>query len=34
VTGVQGTGQVGNVLIWSVINDSQTPNWTLIRTAA
>jgi hypothetical protein len=34
VTGVQGTGQVGNVLIWSIIGDDQTPNWTIIRTAA
>jgi len=27
VTGVQLVVRVGNILIWSQINDSQTPNW-------
>jgi hypothetical protein len=27
VTGVQLVVRVGNILIWSVVNDSQTPNW-------
>jgi hypothetical protein len=31
LTGVSATGQVGNVLIWSVINDGQNPNWSDIN---
>jgi hypothetical protein len=27
LTGVQGTGAVGKVLVWGVIDDSQTANW-------
>ena len=30
VTGVQATGYVGNVLVWGLVNTSQTPNWTQI----
>jgi hypothetical protein len=30
VTGVQLVISVGGVLVWAVINDSQTPNWTNI----
>jgi hypothetical protein len=33
VTGVQGTGAVGTVTFrgWSVINDYQNPNWSVIN---
>jgi hypothetical protein len=27
VTGVSAVGQVGDVLVWSVIDDNQTANW-------
>jgi hypothetical protein len=27
VTGVQAVGRISPVLIWSVINDNQTPDW-------
>ena len=30
VTGVSATGVIGNILIWSDIDVSQTPNWTKI----
>lgn len=30
VTGVETTGQVGSVLVWGLVNTSQTPNWTQI----
>ena len=26
-TGVVGTGQIGFALVWSLIDDAQTPNW-------
>ena len=31
LTGVSATGIVGNVLIWSLIDESQTPNWQAIN---
>jgi hypothetical protein len=31
LTGVQATGYIGPVLVWSVINDNQTPNWTPVN---
>ena len=31
VTGVQGQGRVGKVLIWSKINPNQNPNWQQIN---
>ena len=31
LVGVQATGTVTTPLIWSVINDNQTPNWTQIK---
>ena len=33
VTGVQGVGQVGSVLVWSIVNDSQTVNWQNVNDA-
>ena len=30
-TGVQATGFIGNVLIWGLIPDGQTPNWVAIN---
>jgi hypothetical protein len=30
VTGVQAIGLVTTPLVWSVINDNQTPNWVTI----
>tara|TARA_R100001510_G_scaffold54938_2_gene58230 strand:+ start:1504 stop:1758 length:255 start_codon:yes stop_codon:yes gene_type:complete len=29
-TGVSATGQITEPLIWEVINDAQTPGWTII----
>jgi len=29
--GVQATGQIGNVLVWSQIDPDQNPNWTGIN---
>ena len=31
-TGVEGTGSVGSVLIWSLIDDTQTKNYANINT--
>jgi hypothetical protein len=33
VTGVQAAGLVTTPLVWSVINDNQTPNWVPIDDA-
>jgi hypothetical protein len=27
LVGVSAQGQIGSVLVWSVIDDNQTPNW-------
>jgi predicted ATP-grasp superfamily ATP-dependent carboligase len=32
ITGVSGTGEVGSVLIWSLIDDTQTKNYANINT--
>ena len=33
VTGVSATGAVGSVLVWGIIDDSQTPSWATISTS-
>jgi len=32
ISGVYGTGQLGDVLIWGLVDTTQTPNWTIIAT--
>jgi hypothetical protein len=33
VTGVQGNGVIGNVLVWGLIPENQTPNWQAVNDA-
>ena len=34
VSGFSATGQIGTVLVWSLIDTEQDPNWTIIKEAA
>ena len=34
VSGFSATGQIGTVLVWSLIDTEQAPNWTIIKEAA
>ena len=33
ITGLEGTGQITQLLVWGLVDDSQTPNYSSVSTS-